>query len=411
MNYIPAMALSVYVHIPYCLQRCRYCDFTTFEQSEILPPSSYVEWVKREIRTRSRLWQEPEAANSIATSISTLYFGGGTPSLIDPSLIVSICTELANCGFGFSPNAEITIEVNPATLTAASLDTYLTAGVNRFSVGAQTFHDRLLQLCARKHSAEDTRTTLRLLQSHNLNYSFDLLFALPNQSLDDLADDLREVQQWAPPHLSAYCLTIPEGHPMNSGRPPEGDQVQMFDLIETALREVNLHRYEISNFAQPGLESQHNLAYWRDRSFWGIGVSSHSYMKNHGIYGTRFWNPKSLKLYGEQAESNLGEHSTNICELLPSDQWEQLQLHEGLTDFCHMYLRTWDGLPMVLLRGKFPKGALALVIQRLNDLVERGWLVKKDEHWRLSPQGLLLSNRVFEELTFLPSEVSQVGLT
>ena len=118
------MALSVYVHIPYCLQRCRYCDFTTFEQSEIMPPDRYVAWVLQEIRQRHHLWQERE--------LKTLYFGGGTPSLLDPEMIVAIRRELANVGFRFLDDCEITLEINPATLTEAKLKTYMRAGFNRF---------------------------------------------------------------------------------------------------------------------------------------------------------------------------------------------------------------------------------------------------------------------------------------
>ena len=240
------MSLAVYVHIPYCLQRCRYCDFTTFEWKEILPPAEYVELVRREIRGRHSFWSERE--------ISTLYFGGGTPSLLEPELIVAIRDELAKAGFVFRTDAEVTIEINPATISPGKLDVYRAAGINRYSVGAQTFDDNLLKLCGRRHSADDTRATLELLRRHDLNYSFDLLFALPGQTEAGLARDLDEVVDFAPPHLSAYCLTVPEGHPMARGRAPEDDQARMFDLIERRLAAIDLRKYEISNFARPGFE-------------------------------------------------------------------------------------------------------------------------------------------------------------
>src|SRR5205807_2377989 len=140
----------------------------TFEQSEILPADQYVGQVLQEIRNRHSLWPISE--------IATLYFGGGTPSLLSPEHIVAICRELANSGFKFLPASETTIEINPATLTEEKLNAYLQAGFNRFSVGAQTFDDALLKLCGRKHSAADTRETLQLLKKYSLNYSFDLLF-------------------------------------------------------------------------------------------------------------------------------------------------------------------------------------------------------------------------------------------
>ncbi len=289
------MALSVYVHIPYCLQRCRYCDFTTFEQSEILPPAKYVGQVQEEIRNRRDLWKTKE--------IKTLYFGGGTPSLVDPKHIVSLKNELSNAGFTFQKNFEGTIEINPATITRQKLETYLEAGINRFSVGAQTFDDQLLAMCGRKHSAEDTRETLKLLREYDLNYSFDLLFALPGQTLAGLQKDLNEVATFDPPHLSAYCLTVPEGHAMSVGRPPEGEQVEMFSTIETSLAKLGLRKYEISNFAKPGYESRHNLAYWNDSAYWGIGLSSHSY--NPEGFGSRFWNTNRSKPTPSRCKSQM----------------------------------------------------------------------------------------------------------
>jgi len=383
------MPLSVYVHIPYCLQRCRYCDFTTFEFSEIRPPEQYVKSVLEEIRNRRHLWPQ--------TEIKTLYFGGGTPSLISPELIVAIKDELANSGFTFQPGAELTLEINPATMDAGKLRFYLDAGFNRFSVGAQTFNDRLLKSCGRKHSAADTHSTLKLLREARVNYSFDLLFALPGQSLSEVEEDLAIVADYSPPHLSAYCLTVPEGHPMATGRAPEAEQVAMFDAIERRLKAAGLEKYEISNFAKPGFESRHNCVYWNDESYWGLGLSSHSYNRAAGPHGLRFWNPKSLAVYGEQCARG----GTSFESLLPGDQWEKLQLHEAMTDFCHMHLRTMAGLPEDALQNKFPVPALSAIQPRLEKLRERGWLDVHDNHWRLTSESQLISNKVFEELCFL----------
>ncbi len=393
------MALSVYVHIPYCLQRCRYCDFTTFEQSEIMRPELYVDWILQEIRQRHSLWSD--------TEIRTVYFGGGTPSLLAPALIVSIYRELANVGFRLTPDCETTIEINPATLTESSLLGYVQAGFNRFSVGAQTFNDDLLKMCGRRHTAADTRETLRLLQKHQLNYSFDLLFALPGQTIKDLRADLLEVESFAPPHLSAYCLTVPESHPMALGRPPEDEQVAMFAEIEEHLGAINLHRYEISNFARPGFESRHNMSYWNDKSYWGIGLSSHSYLSTHSPYGLRFWNPKSLKDYGQQVSLGGG----SFDRLLPAEQFEALALHESLTDYCHMFLRTKAGLAREALRNKYGQFIAALIDARLEKLARAELVEFKGDSVRLTNRGQLVSNTVFEDLTFLPDDVPVSTLT
>ncbi|HMN67552.1 MAG TPA: radical SAM family heme chaperone HemW [Bdellovibrionales bacterium] len=394
------MALSVYVHIPYCLQRCRYCDFTTFEQNEILSPKKYVEQVRAEIRQRRHLWSE--------TEIATLYFGGGTPSLIDPELILDICGELANSGLKFQTRAERTIEINPATIDESKLQTYLQAGINRFSVGAQTFDDDLLKVCGRRHSAADTRATLALLAKYGLNYSFDLLFALPGQNLSGLEEDLKEVADFNPHHLSAYCLTVPQGHPMDSGRAPEGEQIEMFARIEEHLARMGLKKYEISNFARPGFESRHNQAYWNDTNYWGIGLSSHSYARDLGAFGTRFWNPKSLKAYAQQVE---GPEALSFESVLGAEQLEALAEHESLTDFCHMHLRADSGLSEAALRSKYGVERLARVWPRLHKLLKRDLLTTTDGGWRLTRHGQLIANKVFEELTFLRNDMVPGGLT
>ena len=391
------MSLSVYAHIPYCLQRCRYCDFTTFEQSTILPPDRYVAQLLQEIRRRHHLWA--------GRGIRTLYFGGGTPSLIDAKLIVAIRRELENVGLMIEADAEITIEINPATLDERKLDQYREAGINRFSVGAQTFDDQLLTSCGRRHSAADTRSTLRLLA--NENYSFDLLFALPGQTLAGVERDLIEVAEFSPPHLSAYCLTVPDGHPMATGRAPEDEQIAMFDLIEARSRDIGLHKYEISNFARPGLESRHNQSYWSDVAFWGLGVSAHSYDPGLGPNGTRFWNPRALREYGQQVERT----GTTFAEILPPDQLEGLAVHESLTDFAHMFLRRRAGLRMDALQLKFGSRVAALVAEKLRDSERRGHVEVVGGAHRLTQVGTLISNRVFENLTFLAGDLAPVALT
>jgi len=378
------VALSIYIHIPYCLQRCRYCDFTTFQHSEILPAENYVRQVHAEIENRQHLWND--------RNVHTIYFGGGTPSLLSSELIISILDRLANAGFHWKRDSEITIEINPATMDEKKLDAYLKAGINRFSVGAQSFDDSLLMTCGRKHSAQDTRDTLRILKARNLNYSFDLLFALPNQSLSQLRADLEEVCQFQPPHLSAYCLTVPEGHPMSRGRAPEEEQVAMFELIENQLSGIGLEKYEISNFARPGFESRHNLVYWNDHNYWGLGVSAHSYKQDAGAHGERFWNTKDIKKYGDQS----------ILPEIPEDQRERLRQHEAMTDFCHMFLRTKAGFSWAAVRNKFSLAAATLIENEARKLISEGLLEVDDGRVRLTSRGELISNQVFERLTFLP---------
>jgi len=388
----PLVSLSIYVHTPYCLQRCKYCDFTTFESTEIYSPEEYFKDLNLEISNRHHFWKQRQ--------LKSLYFGGGTPSLVDPKHIISVIDALANVGFKLDEQTEVTIEINPATLTERSLDQYLSSGINRFSVGAQTFNDRLLTLCGRKHNAKDTRDTLRLLQSKNLNYSFDLLFALPHQSLADLEEALVEILEWAPPHLSTYCLTVPEGHPMSFHRPQDDVQVEMFQRIERELKKIQLEKYELSNFSRPNFKSTHNFSYWDDSPFWGIGLSSHSYDPNLGEFGTRFWNTKSIKAYPNEV-LRPGDQPT---DWLSKDQLESLQLHESMTDLCHMYLRTLEGLPLAAAH-KFPEFARSLILSKLLTLEKDGLLKRDQEGYRLTPEGELKSNLIYRELTFLKEDL------
>lgn len=385
------MAFGIYIHIPYCLQRCNYCDFATYEQSTILPPSEYIEFVKKEISVYG-----PHLRNR---TIDTIYFGGGTPSLVPAELLLELLETLKLNNFQLSEDAEITIEINPATINEKKLDLYCGHGFNRFSVGAQTFNDSLLKRVGREHDAADTRATLELLASRNLNYTFDLLFALPGQTLDILREDLRWVKQFNPYHLSAYCLTVPEGHPLAKVRLPEQEQIEMFEIVERHLLDQGLERYEISNFARPGYESRHNLIYWTDQEYWGIGLGAHSYIKE-GEWGQRFWNSNNIKQY-TSAMANLPEQVDGMLDHRSRDSFEELKENQALTDYCHVFLRLKKGLSLAELENKF--GATRR--RELNDiflmLKERGLLEPEGHRWRLSPEGIMVSNRVFEFCTFL----------
>lgn len=375
------------MHIPYCVQRCRYCDFTTFEQSQIMPPEKYVQLVLKEIEQRHLSCPSKE--------IGTLYFGGGTPSLLKPELILTILQQLANVGFRMLPDAEVTIEINPATIDQEKLAAYQKMGINRFSVGAQSFNDTFLQNCGRRHTAEDTRSTLRLLKEQNLSFSFDLLFALPGQGLKEVKEDLDEALAFETRHMSLYCLTVPEGHPMSFGRAPEGEQIEMFDLIDRELRNAGLHKYEISNYAFSGFESRHNLSYWNDREYWGLGLSAHSYFKSTA-WGTRFWNPKNFELY----ESQLSGSYSSAHESFPVDQFEVLRPEEALTDFCHMAFRQPQGLHKDAVQNRWGGSLAEDLNQRLVFLQNKKWLRSTDTHWQLTFEGEKLLNQVLLELSF-----------
>lgn len=405
------LAFGIYIHVPYCLQLCPYCDFTKYQWGKSLRPNEYTDLVRKEIRDRS------PAIVSRLREVSTVYFGGGTPSLLEPSLILSILDELAKAGFDLK-GPEISIEIDPATVDDARLDQYLAMGITRFSVGAQSFNDRLLKIAGRKHSSKDTIDLLSMLKKRGVNYSFDLLFALPSQTLAELADDVRQALEFGPSHLSAYCLTVPEGHKMDSGRAPEGEQLEMFDLIESELAKGGLLRYEISNFAKPGFESKHNSLYWKDEPYWGIGLSSHSYLPARALtekervaapHGVRFWNRRAMKEYDKEITGSLAQDPAHVWSHVfdqPENQREILKENQALTDFLHTSLRPLKGLDENALRLRFGPAVVSEVLKRFRELETDGWAQATPNGWALTQKGRLVSNLAFEKLTFLEGELS-----
>lgn len=390
-------SFGIYIHIPYCLQRCTYCDFATYEQSKIMPPAQYLNLLKEEIRQTKNAYSQKE--------LTTIYFGGGTPSLLPAEDIVSILEALANAGFTKTPTTEMTIEINPATITPQKMELYLKAGMNRFSVGAQTFDDRLLKSVNREHNAQQTRETLTFLKSFGVNFSFDILFALPTQTIDGLKRDLEEVVRLKPPHVSPYCLTVPEGHVLSANRPLEDDQLKMFDLISSTLKSEGYEQYEISNFALPGFHSRHNYLYWDDSPYWGLGLSAHSYA-HQGPWGLRYWNPNSIGAYQNWIESNRGRDFEKPADNLPESCFERLEKHQALTDFCHTSLRTMNGLSELKLHSRFGHAAVEAVQGQLRLFAEQGLVTRYGEgHWRLTEEGQVLSNQVFAGLTYLKGEL------
>lgn len=388
------MAFGIYIHIPHCLQVCPYCDFTKYELGKILAPRDYIAVLKQELRLRSH--------EIGSRTIDTIYFGGGTPSLLEPEMILALLEELANQGFRLAQDLEFTIEINPGTLDETKLDAYLQLGINRFSVGAQSFNERLLKIAGRKHSAHETVALLSMLKARGVNFSFDLLFALPSQTLKELELDIAQAVTFGPSHLSAYYLTVPEHHPMARGRANDDEQAEMFELINVKLPAAGLHRYEISSFAKPGFESKHNNLYWTDQEYWGLGVSAHSFMKR-GEWGTRFWNPTAIPEYLRQIENLSSGWS---IDKLPENQRETLEGHQALTDFCHVSLRMIRGMDKNALRLKFGDKISTLVTSQLEAIESDGLVESFESHWRLTQKGRMLANLVFEKLTFLKDDLT-----
>lgn len=377
---------GLYIHIPYCLQKCHYCDFVKFRVDELPPLSDYIKLLFQELTLKSV---------DSSKKIRTLYFGGGTPSLLSLPQIEEIIQKVQST-YSFVENPEITLEINPGTLSLNDFKALTKLGVNRFCLGLQTFNPLFLKACDREHSPEQTLRDLENMSSLGINFSADLLFGLPNQNLSHLKDDLDKLLRFNPKHISPYNLTLPKQHFFNQNRPAEKVQIEMMDVITERLHEKNIFRYEVSNYAQKGYESQHNRGYWEDRSYLGLGIGAHSYLKDLGKWGTRFWNTGSYSLY-EKCINN---------EKRPHQRLETLKINESLTDFCHTLLRQTKGMCRQDLLLKFKQITLPNELwESLSKLEQKGLISYNNDQWALTSTGFEMPNEVFRELCFLEEDL------
>ncbi|MEC9281707.1 MAG: radical SAM family heme chaperone HemW [Bdellovibrionota bacterium] len=378
------MAIGLYVHIPFCIQQCPYCDFST-EINQEENHEDYIEQLKKEIAVKSN-W----AADK---NVRSLYFGGGTPSLVQPKYILSLIKEFEKYGFNFLDDVEITLEINPGTISEDSLGKYLEMGINRFSVGAQSFNDKILNKIGRKHSSEDTVITLDLLNKHKLNYSFDLLFSLPDQSMHELALDLASLNSFSPKHISTYYLTIPQKHPLNQNRPNEDTELEMFDFIEDQLNSFGFNQYEISNHSKEGFESKHNYHTWLGGQYLGVGMSAHSYLEMGGSK-YRFWNPNTTQAWKNSLRNNL--ENMKIKDL-PNSRFEILSKIDQLNDSVHTGLRLKEGFSEEKIISQLSMLQLSVWKKEIDLLIRQNYLLKTP-NVSLSRKGKRMLNFVLEKL-------------
>ena len=286
------MSFSLYIHIPFCMSKCAYCDFASWPGQERL-------WADYVCRLKDEMAAWKDSGHIADRSISTLFIGGGTPSILPGDLIATLM-DAARSLAPLEENAEITIEANPGTLTPEKLAHWKNAGINRISFGAQSFDDGLLKTLGRIHSSDDIRKAVETARTAGFeNINLDLMYALPGQDAQKWADTLEAAIALNVPHISAYSLIVEEGTPMakwvddEKVTLPDEDAVNdMQRYAVSRLEQAGLFRYEISNYARPGHESRHNLTYWRRGDYLGMGCAAHSMMNGH-----RFENTSDLRAY------------------------------------------------------------------------------------------------------------------
>ena len=371
--------LGVYVHWPYCLRICPYCDFNVYKNREIDVPR----WLDA-VRKDLRWW----ADNLPGRPLRSLYFGGGTPSLA-PLPIIETVIETCDQLWGFEQDAEISLETNPHENDAQKFIDLQGLGINRLSLGVQSLRDDALKFLGRDHSAAIARTTIEAAAKTFSSYSFDLIYARPNQSLKDWRLELAEALALSPPHLSLYQLTIEPGTAFaNAVRrgawmPTEGDLcADFYETTQEMTSQAGLHAYEISNHAKPGHQSQHNLIYWHQHDYIGIGPSAHGRAR---MNNTRIATETPLKpdAYLATVETN-GTSATKT----------ELSLDDQVTEHLSMGLRLTDGCifdaPVI--------AALGPRMDKINLLVDDGFLYRKNDLLAATPTGRRVLNAVLAEI-------------
>ena len=368
--------LGLYIHVPFCASICGYCHFTR-GLSEPALERRYVEAVIREITAPKT--NAPSAAD-------TIYFGGGTPSLLAPADIAAMiraCRE----AFDVAPGAEITLEANPDSVSADRLAGYRAAGVNRLSLGVQSFRDQDLARLGRRHDAARARAAFGEARSAGFdNVSLDLMLALPGQTREDARESVEGLVALEPEHASVYLLELFPGTPLGdamalsgAAKPDEDEAADMYLETMARLESAGLEQYEISNVARPGRRSRHNVKYWTDGEWLGFGCGAHS------TVGAERWNnTESVPDYVERIERGASPESAR----------RRLSRREQLEEALFMALRLVDGVPLDRVRTRYGTDVWREWGERLAPFEEAGLLERDDRRLRLTREGMLLASSV-----------------
>jgi oxygen-independent coproporphyrinogen-3 oxidase len=369
----------VYVHVPFCTKRCGYCSFNTAPYLEAAVPR-FVDAVLREIDTAAGAPWAP------SIGVSTVFLGGGTPSLLTPVELGAILDRL-RARFAVAAGAEITVECNPESATRERLAGYRTAGVTRISLGVQSLDDGILPSLDRLHSAADARRAFDGAREAGFpDVSVDLIYGLPGLDLDGWASTIREILGWKPDHLSAYALTLDEGSLWHSGSAPplpvEDTVAEQYRLLAGAARAAGFEHYEVSNYAQPGHRSAHNQIYWRAEEYLALGPGACGFLG-----AVRYGNVKPVERYCALLEGGR----------LPIATHETLTSRQMLAERLILGLRMADGIPARWLdeRIALEPGRLRAVLDAWR---ERGLLADSGDRAHLTEDGFLLSDALFTEL-------------
>ncbi|MEM9272128.1 MAG: radical SAM family heme chaperone HemW [Cyanobacteria bacterium P01_F01_bin.143] len=380
---------AAYIHIPFCRRRCYYCDFAiTVTGDRALSNNStmvvdYVNYLQQEIKSTP-------AHNS---SLQTIFFGGGTPSVLPVNNLGEILTTVAQ-HLGIANDAEISMEIDPGTFSKQQLQEYLSLGVNRFSLGVQTFDEELLKVCGRSHNREDIFTAIELIKQLNVdNWSLDLITGLPHQTLQQVESSLATAIAIAPKHLSCYDLVLEpvtafgkQYDPGEQPLPTEETSAAMYALTQQMLTNSGYEHYEISNYAQPGYQCRHNRVYWQNESYYAFGMSAASY-----VGGKRYTRPRTRKEYYSWVSDGA---KIEVAEISKCDR---------LLETLMLGLRLADGVSLSQISQEFGEQTIDQILSSLQTYQRQNLVeictINQDQRLRLSdPEGFLVSNTILASL-------------
>lgn len=370
--------IGIYIHIPFCIKKCEYCDFVSYCNKEKYVPQ-YINALKKEIKNNINKEYK----------ITTIYIGGGTPSSIEENYIADIIETIKlnmnDENLKEFKNVEITIEVNPGTVTEKKLETYKEIGINRLSIGLQETHDELLKSIGRIHTYEEFLKTYNLARKIGLNnINVDLMIALPNQTIQDIKENLEKIIKLNPEHISVYSLILEEGTPFynkyneNKIRLPDEElERNMYWYVKNTLENNGYIHYEISNFSKKGFESKHNMNCWNQEEYFGFGVAAHSY--NNKI---RYSNTNSIEEYIKGSNKIIHEKQT---------------LEDMQKEYMLLGLRKIEGINIQKFKNKFAQNPIFIFKEQLSKLVDEELIIVDGNEIKLTNKGLDLANIVWEE--------------
>ena len=367
--------LELYIHIPFCIKKCDYCDFLSGPADE-KAQEAYVQALLKEIDGVEAEAERP---------VTSIFVGGGTPSVLSPVFMGQIFEKI-NKKFFITPDAEITIEANPGTLSAKKLADYRTMGINRLSLGLQSPDDRELKILGRIHNYQEFLESYFLAREAGFsNINIDLMCAIPGQTYQGWMENLKTVADLGPEHISAYSLIVEEGTPFakrSLDLPDEDTEYRMYEDTMPVLAEYGYEQYEISNYAKPGKECRHNIGYWKRVDYLGLGLGAASLLENR-----RFSNTRSMEEYLQK--SCFPEKIRR--------EWQTLSKEDAMTEFMFLGLRMTKGISREEFREAFGCTVESIYGSVLNKYKDMSFLEEKDGRIFLSRKGIHVSNAIMSE--------------